>query len=83
MRETSNVLISVIRCAYLSNFNLLLISILASDGTVSSKMDAVLAFLSSMTMSGFSVVTITLGGRVPPAGVCMCIFPGLDLVYSS
>ena len=71
--QTEYCWISVTKCSYFSNFSLCAVMILASPGTVSSKMLSVFLLLSIITMSGLSVVTMTSGGIVPPPCV-WCIY---------
>ena len=57
------------KCAYFSCFSSFAVSMRCSAGTVNSNTVTFLfVFFSFMTISGFRVVTTTLGGTVPPAG---------------
>ena len=67
---------SVRKCEYLFVFSLCLASMLAIIGIVSSYMCSVFVCVSTITMSGFSLVTQSSGGIVPPPGASI---PGKSL----
>ena len=64
--ETLYLVISEEKCWYFSSFKLCAIEILDSLGTVNSKISRLFDFLSTITISGFKVVTNISGGIVPP-----------------
>ena len=67
---------SVRKCEYLFVFSLCRLSMLAIIGIVSSYMCNVFMCVARITMSGFSLVTQSAGGIVPPPGASI---PGKSL----
>ena len=59
---------SVRKCEYLLVFSLCLVSMFVIIGIVSSYMCKVFVCVSTITMSGFNLVTQSAGGIVPPPG---------------
>ena len=68
--------ISVRKCEYLLVFSLCLVSMFVIIGIVSSYMCNVFLCVSTITMSGFKLVTQRAGGIVPPPGASI---PGKSL----
>ena len=67
---------SVRKCEYLFVFSLCLMSMFVIIGIVSSYMCKVFVCVSTITMSGFNLVTQSAGGIVPPPGASI---PGKSL----